>query len=327
VEGLVAARDPEGLLLVSLALAASVSFTFRGGVDYELAELLQVKFKAPVVMLADPDRKWPTINEEEESLNKLRLTVISSSGGDGTALQSSTALSPKNYPLFFFLKQAVTSYHSRYKTKGDLLQLNAGSLTSTVKRGEAITLHQLSNFKKHLTWHWFFNDVRLIIDAKNVKSQYILEALPAAIGASLVERSDTYYLDFKPELFRKRVTALMNSKWPIREDAMVLADKKYMLELYKWISDADLLEIYSDPGNQKTLPAKVGSPLHRAAIARFWALVGGKDPKKRNASQTALADRYVPNIDLSGTCQVIVSASGVPSVGLFNKQGNHRVVF
>lgn len=313
------------MLAAFLLIAVRGSFSFAGGDDSALAAAVADFSKKPVFLLASAGRIWPKARFEVKAgdhlqrllAGKMKLSFVDENsfgfGGDA-------------YPRDFFYKQSISLYAAGFRDeKADDEDPRDDFFTIQTKRNGALTLQSIGSlkFKKPLRWHWFFDEVRLAASIKGATEFETLAAVAASLGAKLSETPGFYMLDFQPALLRSRMRVFGTGPLP----AVKKADDLYQSMLLMGASDSQLREVYADPGNQLELPIGEDTPLHRAALQRFYARYKPIEEGQNLGSSSERTYRYLQeNVDFSKAPIAIIRADGVPATKFYGKKQGHFIV-
>jgi len=232
--------------VAAVCLAPSGFFSFSGGSDYDLCKEIARSVSEPVVMLAEPRKQWKafafgfTGERDFESL-------LMEKGQIYHFREKSWGLAPHTYPIGLYFTTQTSFYTQAFRTATVFAKTTDGKQTVLTVNGPA-TLSQLFAYtKKPVRWHWFFDNFRLSAYCIDVKDDEIVRAVADSIGAKVVERSDSFYLDFNPVVYRQRAIATLDIL-PEGVYRTLRSDIAITRSCLAWMTDDEISSLFQEPG-------------------------------------------------------------------------------
>jgi hypothetical protein len=254
--------------LIIQSIAAS-AFAFEGGNDFALCVKVAEASKAPVAILAEPNRVWKRTHFEYRSkadlASRLQKSLGLRRGESGGVLCSA-------WPLGTGYTWYWEGYRTRFEPPKGLERRVDGLLSISTAGKEALSLSDLSRLglSKTVTWERFFDRVRLRMFANAAKESDILECIAEAIGARIEEQGTTIKFVIDPKEYKRRSVAMWNSVLKNPENSFEAANARYAIALLPLCSERLISRAFADPerpgGWGQEWP--VGSLIHQLAWQR-----------------------------------------------------------
>jgi hypothetical protein len=286
---------------------------FQGGKDEVLATFFRKQTGANVLILTDAERRWKRQSIEYKDSQDKKLKLISTSKavevkGSGYVLGAGaypeTELFPTNRAFLdrLFLKSKV--------------KLGSTGGRYTVVTSGPVTLSRLlgPNLKKHVEWHWYFEGMYLEGHIEDLSQDALLRLVSNCIGSRIIEKHDTYYLDFDPREFRVRATSTLKhlaDGQPRRGGRR--ADYLFSAEALRVASDKQLSAAYEKQNHEKDTELDLNSEtLRKMAVEKLKnRFPVERDGVKRNPADYEMWKRLGPALDLSRPPKAIITPNGL----------------
>lgn len=282
------------LLLAAICLGQTTTFTFEGGSDYDLCKNISQAISQPVVMLAEPERKWPKFSFEYENIkdfkqklrNKLSLDQIS---------DSTCGLASQSYGrnIFLFEMQEMVKEQKQNKASFSIIE----ELTDITTENGPISLSTfLSAMRTHKTkWHWFLNDMMLVSYVKGASEKTIINTVAEAVGAKVAICDDEAYLEVDPARYRARGVALM-SKLAVTAETLP-CDYLFTGSCLKELTDMQVVQLLKSPNEELQIPITSKAVMSAAQVRLEIHFPVKPDKIKRDKSAYLAWEFLSPKID------------------------------
>jgi hypothetical protein len=256
---------------VALAALSQAAFSFVGGSEASFAGELQKAVKKPVVLLSTGDPIPPIKVDSNITLESFRRLVRTRAGMEpGGAI---LGLSRPSWPEGFYFRQSLA--YAKLQRQPEAQDVEAHVQGAKVlhirSTGGSWSLEQLRQKTAfNVTWHPYYDPARVVISAEDCTTQEVLEAVAAAIGARLTQSEGRFRLNFDPQSYRRRATALLSQ--PLAPSAGIFARSQHVDNLFavaflKNISD-DTITRFID-GWDGAVVFQPRHPVHESAMARL----------------------------------------------------------
>lgn len=253
-----------------LTLAIGLTFTFGGGPDAKLVEALDAQTPLAFSLLADSSRAWPAATVGEEATTRReQIKLICARVGLENRFGDSLGLASTRWPREFYLIERRDRYDTA-PIQPPKIELHHGLISAKTTDRPTALEYAFPRLAKPVSWHWYFQDARLWIRAKDVPEKSYVLMIAESIGAVVKESKSGYYLDLDPKAYRRRAVAMFDDLQRRGiEDVLSTEDYAYSSRVLQWIDDATLLRAMK--GRQPTflLDRPMTKTLRESADARL----------------------------------------------------------
>jgi len=253
--------------------------------------------------------------------------IESSAGSDGVALweagweteRIATGALPQPLPDGW-----SDALGKRLDTDDPALSLKNGRLTTAIKPRQAVTVEQIVRlpWSKKVRSHWLFEKMWVVPLIRDGDERATLSTLARAVGGKLVEDEAEWRIHFDPSAFRKRAITTVRS-WTPKDsrDALAVSHYRMAVEVWNWIDDSTLLDLYRKPWVGGGMPVKRGTPLY-AAISQYAAAYRQRaiNPAPEYAEEARSDRELLSRIDWYGEPTALFGqnlgvSGGYPAIG------------
>ncbi|HVT10984.1 MAG TPA: hypothetical protein VHE55_01850 [Fimbriimonadaceae bacterium] len=300
--------------LVALALGSHV-LPLQGGSDVELVHQLAIGLERPVALLAQPQRVWKKQQiewrDDEGPAKPLRVKL-------GLDLTRTAAIgtSAGGYPESFYFLLKRSGYAKGFKTAKLKVDEDGPRFSVRTADGPVVLGTACAPLKQaRLSWHWFFENAYLAIDAQNVTESEYVRLIADCLGAKVEKKDGGYYLDFDPAAYRRRgISTLKRLAAASPQRGGDAGDDLYSAAVLAWLTDAQIANLFDRPDDNHTVTydasnaPDVLAAAHQRLLDRFPV---EDDHVQRSKSVVELWDGMKNVIDWSVPPKVVASNQGL----------------
>lgn len=232
--------------VAAVCLAPSGFFSFGGGSDYDLCKEIALSVSKPVVMLAEPRKQRKAFAFRYTSPSEFE-SLLMEKGQIYHFREKSWGLAPHTYPLGLYFTTQSSFYTQAFRLATVFSKAADSKLTVITGNGPATLSQLFANTKKQVRWHWFFDNFRLSAYCIDVKDDALVRTVADAIGAKVVEKPDSFYLDFDPVVYRQRAIATLYGL-PDGVYRTLKSDIAITRSCLAWMTDDEISSLFQVPG-------------------------------------------------------------------------------
>lgn len=289
--------------MVLAALILSVSpplfLKWSGGDDGALADFAFRSSNLNICLIRDPQRRWPEMKFEYRTAVDLAQSIARKSNMRVVEAASSLTWRGPYPPTFFGKSQRVTVYDRvladkspAQRTKWPLDWLETDLPYQSIEQIQGF-------FSEHsLKHHWFFDHIKLDFRARHLSERAMVDLLGAALGAKLLVKPHSYFLDIDPGELRSRAVDGFLEAAKRADSAVARANALFLAEEYRTLTDDQLRTMYSAPDARIVLEIKPFTALFLAARNKLEARLAGM-----NAEQREIFAKIDPEAPTAALCQ------------------------
>jgi hypothetical protein len=310
--------------ILSLALLSAAMF--EGGDDIALARRLAEVSGKPVALLYDPGRTWPRVARSEDEEQDETTRIVRSLRLDGTVGEGIGA-SDGAWPMVILQRSSREQWLSRVKPSETRPEIRRDAIWITADGPLPLGRAFPPGLRQPVTWHWFFQDAHVVVEAKGAEEAVYVQAIAGAIGARIEERGPALHLNFDPVIFRRRAVAgfeRMAAAAPPGDE--LKTHYAFGGQAFAAASDEQLIWLFEERRRRLFLPVTAGSDLHKAAEARFVGMFGpGIGGQGKHHSTAAAGQHLAATVDWNSPPEIILDTMGQATTRWKKKDGTYAV--